>query len=277
MKIKILGSAAYERVPAMFCNCPACRTAKISGGKNIRTQTQTLIDDRLLIDFGSDNYQHFLRSGADFSAIRTLLITHSHSDHFNKADFLMRENPYAHDLAYTPLSVFGNAFCGSVITVNKETCGIEYTILQPYTETENDGYRFTALPAVHSTESPFVYIISDGAATVFYSLDTGLPPQELYNYIAAQRLRFDAVICDCTYGLLPQRNCGGHMSLLDNLTHRNKLADTGAVTGNTKWIATHFSHNALIRNGCGVTHEDLAAECGKYGMVAAYDGYEFTV
>ena len=189
----------------------------------------------------------------------------------------MRENPYAHDLAYTPLSVFGNAFCGSVITVNKETCGIEYTILQPYTETENDGYRFTALPAVHSTESPFVYIISDGAATVFYSLDTGLPPQELYNYIAAQRLRFDAVICDCTYGLLPQRNCGGHMSLLDNLTHRNKLADTGAVTGNTKWIATHFSHNALIRNGCGVTHEDLAAECGKYGMVAAYDGYEFTV
>ena len=28
MKIDLLGTAAYERVPALFCNCPACRLAR---------------------------------------------------------------------------------------------------------------------------------------------------------------------------------------------------------------------------------------------------------
>ena len=51
MKIQILGTAAYERVPALFCGCTTCVYARTHGGKNIRTQAQTLINEDLLVDF----------------------------------------------------------------------------------------------------------------------------------------------------------------------------------------------------------------------------------
>ena len=277
MKIKILGSAAYERVPSMFCNCAACKTARENGGKSIRTQAQALIDDKLLIDFGSDNYSHFMDSGADFSAIENLLVTHTHSDHFNKGDFIMRENPYAHDLTHTPLNVYGNKSCGELLTCDKQACGITFTQVGAF-ETFNCGnYNVTALPASHSTEKPLVYIITDGKKTLFYSLDTALPQQDVYDFVKEKGFCFDAVICDCTMGLWDMRNCGGHMSLLDNITHRENLKAAGAITDKTIWVVTHFSHNALIKDGKGVTHEQLAEIAEKHGMLTAYDGFELNI
>jgi phosphoribosyl 1,2-cyclic phosphate phosphodiesterase len=72
MKIKILGTAAYERVPAMFCQCAVCEQARKLKGKNMRTQAQTLIDNELLVDFGQDNYIHYLSSGADYTKIKNI-------------------------------------------------------------------------------------------------------------------------------------------------------------------------------------------------------------
>ena len=51
MKIKYLGTAAAEGVPAIFCRCEVCRKSKEAGGRNIRTRSQSIIDDRLLLDF----------------------------------------------------------------------------------------------------------------------------------------------------------------------------------------------------------------------------------
>ena len=75
MQIKILGTAAYERVPAMFCQCAVCQQARRLKGKNMRTQAQTLIDDQLLVDFGQDNYIHYLNSGADYTKIKNILMS----------------------------------------------------------------------------------------------------------------------------------------------------------------------------------------------------------
>lgn len=45
MKIKYLGTAAAEGVPAIFCRCEVCRKSKAAGGRNIRTRSQSIIDD----------------------------------------------------------------------------------------------------------------------------------------------------------------------------------------------------------------------------------------
>ena len=58
MKIKFLGTCAAEGFPAMFCQCPVCEKAREKGGKNIRTRSQAVIDDTLLIDFPADTYMH---------------------------------------------------------------------------------------------------------------------------------------------------------------------------------------------------------------------------
>lgn len=51
MKINYLGTGAAERIPGIFCNCKLCKYAREKKGREIRTQTQLIIDDVLLIDF----------------------------------------------------------------------------------------------------------------------------------------------------------------------------------------------------------------------------------
>ena len=45
MKIKYLGTAAYEGVPALFCRCEVCRGSRAAGGRNVRSRQQAILDD----------------------------------------------------------------------------------------------------------------------------------------------------------------------------------------------------------------------------------------
>ena len=82
MKVKVLGTAACEGVPAMFCNCENCVMARELKGKNLRARTQTLIESDMLVDFNADTYLNGQRFGLDLSAVKYFLITHTHCDHF---------------------------------------------------------------------------------------------------------------------------------------------------------------------------------------------------
>jgi phosphoribosyl 1,2-cyclic phosphate phosphodiesterase len=81
MKISYLGTAAGEAWPGVFCDCDLCRKARTLGGKNIRTRSQALINEDLLLDMPPDHYLHILYGGLEPGRVRTLLFTHSHSDH----------------------------------------------------------------------------------------------------------------------------------------------------------------------------------------------------
>ena len=65
MKITFLGTAAAEGFPALFCNCEYCREARRLGGKNIRTRSQCLINENMLVDFPPDTYLHMLQNGIE--------------------------------------------------------------------------------------------------------------------------------------------------------------------------------------------------------------------
>ena len=78
MKIKYLGTAAAEGYPALFCECERCVAARKLGGKNVRTRTQCIIDDRLVIDWPPDAFFHSINHGIDFTYIKSLLISHIH-------------------------------------------------------------------------------------------------------------------------------------------------------------------------------------------------------
>lgn len=272
MKIQYFGTAAYERIPALFCNCGVCKLAREKGGKNIRTQTQTIIDDKILIDFNMDNYIHAVTHKVDFSALECLLVTHGHEDHFIAEELSMRGSYFGHDLTKAEWQIIGSSDIENRFLQNKRAIGTTFKVIKPYETVKFDKYTITALPATHVVAEPLCYIISDGEKTVFYSLDTGLMKQEVYDFIKDKKFKFDLVICDCTCGLWDSRNCGGHMSLLDNDTHRSILKECGAVCENTKWVINHFSHNALFKNGKPTDAEILEEEAGKLGMEVAFDG-----
>ena len=76
MKITYYGTSASEAWPALFCECEACRLARKYGGKNVRSRSQTLIDDTLLLDFPPDTNYHAQVLGLNLRKVRTLLLTH---------------------------------------------------------------------------------------------------------------------------------------------------------------------------------------------------------
>ena len=75
MKLKYLGTAAAEGVPALFCDCDTCRRSKLLGGKNIRSRSQAVINDDLLIDLPCDHFMHLIQNQIDFRNIKYCLIT----------------------------------------------------------------------------------------------------------------------------------------------------------------------------------------------------------
>ena len=96
MKIRYLGTAAAEGWPALFCSCPICTHAREQGGKNLRTRTQAILDGELLLDFPPDTYCHALQHGLELAKVRTLLVTHSHMDHWFPTDLIHRHEHFGH-------------------------------------------------------------------------------------------------------------------------------------------------------------------------------------
>ena len=276
MKINFLGTAAYERIPSMFCNCPTCALAREKGKKEIRTQTQVMINQDLLVDFGMDNYFHEIVSGINFSLIKSILITHSHEDHFIVEELRMRDEMGSKNISFKDLKVYGGNGANELFNkANPKNC--EFILTEKFTTYEVGAYSVTVLPARHGTLDPRTYLISDGKTTIYYCLDTGHPNDETYDFIKENNVKIDLVICDCTYGVLDITFDGHHMSLLDNVSHRQKLVKIGAIKENTPWIVTHFSHNGLNKNGKAVSFKELNKICKKHGFILSYDGLKIKI
>ncbi len=272
MKVWLWGSAANERVPAMFCKCAACALAREKGGKYIRTQAQVLIDDSLLIDFGQDTFLHSLTYGYDFTRLRDILITHVHPDHFSYLELENTWSYYAHN-DMDVIHVHGGEECGA-LCATLATQKVDFIPIAPF-ETQSVGaYTVTALPAEHGTRTPLCYIISDGMKTVLYNHDTRLYQNEaVYDFIREGGFLFDAVICDGTLCLQEEKPQSNHMTLGQNVLLRDRLGLQGALREGCVWVVTHFSHNGLMNEGgSAATCEELEALAAGEGMLCGYDG-----
>lgn len=276
MKIQILGTAAAEGWPALFCNCEACRRAREKGGKNIRTRAGTLIDDQLLIDFSADTYGNALRFGLDLSRIHTLLVTHDHEDHLYAEDLGTRYTWFAHldERAPETLLVYGNDRVGSQVSRGTFSYGgpggrVAFRRVVPFRTEEANGYRFTALTALHDrSQQCYLYLVEDAAGKrMLYGHDTGLFPQDTMDFLAGKHLDF--VMLDCTNG--PEAEGTNHMGFPDDVEMRDRLRAIGCVDEKTQLVITHFSHNGKL------LHEELEALAAPEGFRVAYDGAIFEI
>ena len=74
-QIQILGSAAAEGIPAIFCNCRVCREAWQNGGKDIRMRAAYKINEHVRIDFGPDSIAQEYRYQLHSENLKHLFIT----------------------------------------------------------------------------------------------------------------------------------------------------------------------------------------------------------
>ena len=264
MKLTYLGTAAAEGFPALFCRCRFCNEARSLGGKNIRTRSQSLINDDLLIDFPADTYWHFLQNGIEADKIAYLLITHAHPDHFYQSDLFMRTPPFAHEMREPVLQVF----CPKTVyeAFDKFPKNVTVTVLEAYQTVSVGPYRVPPLPARHMFGSEaFIYII-EGEKTILYTHDTGFPYEEVFSYIEENKLVFDMVSFDCTNVDIRISDEGTHMGFANIERAISRLSLMGAIHDSTVKYVNHFSHNG------GPLHHVLEERAASLGCSVSYDG-----
>ena len=243
MKLTYLGTAAAEGFPAVFCNCAYCNRARTLGGKNIRTRSQTLINDDLLIDLPADTYSHFLHNGILGDGIRYLLITHSHSDHFYPQELAMRHGAFARNMRVPELRVF----CGQGAYDKLQAApkiGFTVTLVKPYEKFRLGDYEVTALPARHADGDNALFYIIRAEKTILYAHDTGYFYDEVLDYMEKEQLYFDFISLDCTNVDIAISDTGSHMGLENIGRLLQKLTGIHAIDDRTVKYINHFSHNA---------------------------------
>lgn len=273
MKLRYLGTAAAEGWPAIFCECEACRKAREAKGRNIRTRSQALLDDRLLIDLPPDTYHHCLSFGLDLTHLENVIFTHSHGDHFYPEELTYRSDGFAvYGPNVKPLTVWGPSSVGQKLESLQQPGSfgddgrVVYRPLTAFEPVVVDGYTVTPLPANHDPKAtPLIFQITDGTRTLLYGNDTGLPGEAVWQYWKEHPVHFDFVSLDCTGGAR-QGWRDGHMCLETNRELVQKLRDAGLIGDTTVVCLTHFSHNGLL------TYDELRPKADELGWLVAYDG-----
>ncbi len=283
MKIKYWGTAAAEGVPGIFCNCEVCRLARAEKGRKLRTRSQLLINDDLLVDFGPDTYTNSVKYDFNMTNLKHIIITHPHEDHLYSEELEHRLSGFACEIGTPVLVLHGSA--DTLETIRRVTDRIPgfkgqdrviYDIMKPYETRAIGRYYVTPLPAEHGTATPFVYLIEEGDKSFLLLNDTGRPSYEVYQYLVKRGILLDAISFDTTYGfenvLVKYGKADHHMGLLDNVAVKGFLDMNGVSDRHTVCIANHFSHQ-----GIDADYHKMAEHSAKYGFITSYDGLEIEV
>lgn len=275
MKVLYLGTAAAEGLPAPFCTCAICENARAKRGREIRSRSQMLVDDELLIDFPPDTYYHSLAHNLRLGGVHTLLVTHDHMDHWFPAGLINRHSAYQQG-ARGVLHVYGNEaversftahFCSELYKAQPIGEFVQFHRLRGGERVRRCGWEITAVPADHDKlQECLLYICKKDGKCLLYAHDTGICLRdEAWELLAAER--YDLVSVDATMGLA---HCPyNHMGIPDVERFLAKLNDMRCVDGHTLCVCSHFSHNG------GLTHAGLLRHAGSW--IPAYDGMEVEV
>jgi phosphoribosyl 1,2-cyclic phosphate phosphodiesterase len=237
-----------------------------------------------LIDFPPEIVSQGWKWGVDFSLLTTLLVTHSHGDHF--LPYLLRWRGRPHEITDRPttergaprftrlpvLNVYGNAAVEARVREelgqNLSHYDLEFTRVEACRRFTAGDLQVTPVPANHDVgrEDAVNYILRHGRATIFYGLDSDFPLPETWEALSEHR--FDLMIFEGTYGL--GTGGGNHMNFdrlirtAERIREENLLTDTGTI------MASHFSPHHCP------PHPETVALLKPHGIEAAFDGLDWT-
>lgn len=274
MKIQYLGTAAAEGIPALFCNCEYCLQARKNGGKDMRTRSQAIINDRLLIDFPADSFGHMNVFHIDLPSIQSILITHTHQDHLYLEDCGLRFESFCHKIK-GKLTLYGNdtldqkykrMYCKDPGDTHLKGL-LSVQVLKPFHTVRIEDFDVCALPANHdSSENCYIYLIQQGMKSILYGNDSGWFPKETWSFLEGRKL--DLISFDCTF--LRYKAGNGHMGIPDVLQAKEEFQKRGCTHEGTKYVVTHFSHNGHM------LHDEAVCALEPHEINVAYDGYSVT-
>lgn len=272
MKIHFLGTAAAEGFPNAFCRCEHCLKARKLGGKNIRTRSSAIIDDVIKFDYSPDSYMQALRDNIDLGSIEHLLVTHTHSDHYNAYDLECRRTGIAHNLQH-PMHIYGN---DAVMHHTRVAIGrfegerFAFHLLRPFETITVGNALVTPLLADHdSMETCLLYVIEKEGKKLLYGNDSGWFPEATWAWLKGKNL--DCAILDCTHGYTGKSRDRNHMCIETVLEAQREFRKENILKEEGHIIVTHFSHNSKL------LHDEFDGIFKPAGIVVAHDGLIFNI
>jgi phosphoribosyl 1,2-cyclic phosphate phosphodiesterase len=268
MDILVLGTAAAEAWPALFCHCSACSEARRRGGKDLRSRSGYMIGEEIKIDFGPDSAHHSFVQGLAYEKLKHLLVSHSHTDHWTPAELGWRSPGFSQVPEDAPLTIYGNqkvrARTEEAIGGRWEALRLQFVDVEPFQTVDLEpGIRAIPLRASHDrSEVCLNWMVEANGKRFLQAHDTGWWEEECWEFLQDRRL--DAVVWDCTHGSRDMdRN---HMGCEGVVRAKRRLEEQGSLAAGCRFFATHFSHNG------GWLHEDLERFFAPHGIETAYDG-----
>ena len=278
MKIKFLGTASGEGIPALFCNCVMCKYARTYGKFDLRTPSQTLINDDLLIDLPAETLYHQNTHNIDFSKIKYLLLTNNYPSNLHPYSLIQRSaDNITEDLQ--PLEIFGSMPSIDLIFDSLRKAGVNngktrwvLNEISPFNILTVGNYKVTPLKAnVEFRSYPYIYDIYTNNKRILFAQNTGLFLDETVNFLKNAKSYYSLVILDCT------KPCGktDEQSFFMNIdgcrATKKMLIENGNANDSTVFVLTHFSHTSTK------THADLENKVKNDNFIIAYDGLEIRI
>ena len=271
MRITILGSAAAEAVPSLWCRCEVCRIARQNGGKDLRRRTSYLIDRDTMIDFGPDAFWQSWTAGILWEELKQIIFTHQHSDHCNPVELGWRRKGFAQNAP--ALTIYGSPEIRKYCEIIMGKTDMKSAALWPDTEfcePENGvpmqayNMEIFSIPARHGAEDARNYILTRDGKSLLIAHDSGFWTEEAWNTAAGRTV--DCVIFDGTCALKFADVEEGHMGAAAGVRFRDELLKRGILKKDGLAIVNHFSHNG------NSLQADLEAYFAPHGIEVGYDG-----
>lgn len=293
MKITFLGTGAGEGYPDPWCGCRNCSYARSHGGKNLRDSSALLVGGELMIDMTSAALRNAVRYGISLNHVRTLLITHPHTDHFTPDHLWLRGYPPEYDAfseeelaekkgapCVTPLpmlDIYGTSFTGQAIAEARDIQPDYSRYHFAFHQTKGgesfaaNGWNVTVLAAHHGPAEGFAvnYILEKDGKSLLYASDTGGYSDETWAEIYRHQLC--CVILEGTFGRMPAAEDAHHMNLEKDERFFERLRANGCLAEGVKLLLTHMSPHWTP------PHDVLAPLMAEKGIIVAYDGLQIEI
>lgn len=284
MNITFLGTAAANAFPEAFCSCENCQRARALGGPSLRKRSSLLVNDDLLIDLGPDVMTASNQHGYPLTNVRYCLQTHAHDDHLDTSHFLSRSpgfgvvgaprlHFYASGGTLRAAARRLEADCAPLSFLHPdvgEQLNVELHQVQPFEVFSAGPYRIVVVPARHDPGVESVlYAIAQGGRSLFYGTDTAMPKEAVWDAFHREKLSFDLVVLDHTYG--PQEEGTDHLSARQFVAVVGRMREEGVLASHGRAFATHIAHEG------NPPHPELVAFATENGYEVAYDGLTLAV
>ena len=265
MKITFLGTSAGEEYPCVWCECENCEKARRWGGKNIRRNSSVILDGDVMIDIGKTAHMQAERFGVNMRKVETLLVTHSHKDHFNTHTLWTRIAVFTQ---LPQLNVFGSKQVENALLSNDRyeeiSWNMRFNTVEPFKKYYADGLDFFTLDGNHKDGEmrSINYVITRKNRTFLYLTDTGCPFDETLE--ALKKYNYDFIITEGTSGFGEASR--SHMGFEKNLRLLEFFNENKLWKDKPDYYLTHMSPHWCP------PHDEYSPIAAEKGMTLAYDG-----